>query len=210
MLERMASVSGLAELVRVVILRGEIGLGELIVEPPLAERFKVGRATLREALRRLEGEGLVVSRDSGVMRVVDMDQEMLVATVQARAALEGLSAGLAARRITEGRTSRGAVRAVETLADHAEAVARTEAPERALLADRSFHRAVDELAANGASRAALDGMWDRLILAAVHLVGPPAAAFVAQDHAPLLGAIAAGHASDAAELARGHVLAALA
>ena len=82
---RVSRVSGVAELVRVMILRGEIGLGELIVEPHLVARFKVGHGTLREGLRRLEGEGILVSSHSGAMRVVDLDRDALLEVLQARA-----------------------------------------------------------------------------------------------------------------------------
>lgn len=51
-------VSGLAELVRILILRGGIAPGEMLVEVLLAERFRTSRSTLRE--RRC-----VCSRDAG-------------------------------------------------------------------------------------------------------------------------------------------------
>src|SRR5919199_3259729 len=98
----MSRVSGVAERVRVMILSGEIGLGEPVLDERLLARLGVGRVTLREALRRLEGEGLLVSGHSGAMRVVELDDCVLRETLEARAALEGLSAGLAARRFRDG------------------------------------------------------------------------------------------------------------
>ena len=94
----MSRVSGVAEQVRVMILRGEIGLGEPIVDERLQQQLRVRRGLLREALRRLEGEGILVASHSGAMRVIAIDRDALRETVQARAALEALSAGLAARR----------------------------------------------------------------------------------------------------------------
>ena len=87
----MSRVSGIAEQVRVMILGGELGLGEPVVDERLRVQLRVRRGTLREALRRLEGEGLLVSSDSGAMRVLEIDDEMLREMLQTRAALEALA-----------------------------------------------------------------------------------------------------------------------
>jgi DNA-binding GntR family transcriptional regulator len=50
----MSRVSGTAERVRVMVLRGEIGLGEPIVDERLRERLGIGRVTLRRRRRRRE------------------------------------------------------------------------------------------------------------------------------------------------------------
>jgi DNA-binding GntR family transcriptional regulator len=194
----MSRVSGAAEQVRVMILSGEIGLGEPIVDERLLERLRVRRGTLREALRRLEGEGLLRSTHSGAMRVVEIDDDVLRETLQARAALEGLSAGLAARRFRDDGAAAGTLR---TLADAADSAARSGA---AVLADRNFHRAVDALGANRAAQRALAAIWDRLILAEVHrLDGAPRAN---ADHGALLDTIVGGNEIEAADAARRHVL----
>jgi DNA-binding GntR family transcriptional regulator len=200
----MSRVSGVAERVRVMILRGEIGLGEPIVDERLRERLGVGRGTLREALRRLEGEGLLVSGHSGAMRVVEIDDDVLCETLQARAALEGLSAGLAARRLRDGAAAAGALGTLEALAEAADSAARIATAVAAAMADRNFHRAVDALGANGPGQRALAAIWDRLILAEVHGLGGTRAS---SDHRPLLRAIAAGDEVQAADAARRHVLA---
>jgi DNA-binding GntR family transcriptional regulator len=197
----MSRVSGTAELVRVMILGGEIGLGEPIIDERLLERLRVGRGTLREALRRLEGEGILVSSHSGAMRVIEIDQDALRETLQARAALEGLSAGLAARRVRDGAAPAGALR---TLADAADTAAESATTIAAATADRNFHRAVDALGANDPGQHALAAIWDRLILAAVHhLGGAPRAK---PHHDQLLDAIVAGNEVEAADAARRHVL----
>src|SRR4051794_38099739 len=139
----MSRVSGAAEQVRVMILSGEIALGEPIVDEPLLERLHVRRGTLREALRRLEGEGILRSSHSGAMRVIEIYDDVLREALEARAALEGLSAGLAACRLRNGAAAAGALRTLQTLADTADAAARTGTAVAAAMADRNFHRAVD-------------------------------------------------------------------
>jgi DNA-binding GntR family transcriptional regulator len=190
-----------------MILGGEIGLGGRMVEVQLAESLHVGRATVREALRRLEGEGLLVADDSGGMRLIRLDQPQLVATLHVRAALEALSASLAAGRVKEGRTTPTELRELDVLAQ----ATRLEAREAAVLADRHFHRAIAALGANQPCRDALNHVWDRLVLATVHAVaGSEQLAVVDREHRELLGAIAAGDEDEASALARRHVLAALA
>src|SRR5688500_11524757 len=98
----MSRISGMAELLRLLILGGDLRPGERIVEVHVARRLGVERHALREALRRLEGEGLLVADDAGGMRVIEVDGSDLTATLELRAALEALSAGLAARRVREG------------------------------------------------------------------------------------------------------------
>jgi DNA-binding GntR family transcriptional regulator len=200
----MSRVSGAAEQVRVMILSGEIGLGEPIVDERLLERLRVRRGTLREALRRLEGEGLLRSTHSGAMRVVEIDGDVLRETLHARAALEALSAGLAARRFRDGGAAAGTLRTLRTLADAADSAARSGGAVAAALADRNFHRAVDAFGANRPAQRALAAIWDRLILVEVHrLDGTPRAN---ADHGALLATMVAGDEIEAADAARRHVL----
>src|SRR4051812_50003526 len=146
----MSRVSGAAEQVRVMILSGEIGLGEPILDERLLERLRVRRGTLREALRRLEGEGLLVSNHSGAMRVLEIDDDVLRETLQARAALEGLSAGLAARRFRDGGAAAGTLRTLRTLADAADSAARGGTALARAVADRHIPPALGALWANRA------------------------------------------------------------
>jgi DNA-binding GntR family transcriptional regulator len=200
----MSRVSGVAERVRLMILGGELGLGEPIVDERLRERLGAGRGVMREALRRLEGEGILVSSHSGAMRVVEIDPDALRETLQARAALEALSAGLAARRFADGTVAAGALRTLERLSDAAASVASSGPAVTAALADRNFHRAVDALGANGPGQRALAAIWDRLILAELHGLSSTRPS---PHHGPLVHAIAAGDEAGAADAARRHVLA---
>lgn len=51
------------EILRHKILSGEIKPGERIIEAKVAEELKVSRGPLREALRQIEEEGLVVKKN---------------------------------------------------------------------------------------------------------------------------------------------------
>ncbi len=68
-------------------------------EEELAARIKVSRSPVRDALRRLEGEGLVVmERDRGTY-VAEFSRAEIDEIFQLRAALEAYSAALAAQRM---------------------------------------------------------------------------------------------------------------
>ncbi|MEM9027516.1 MAG: GntR family transcriptional regulator [Pseudomonadota bacterium] len=76
---------------------GEYPPGTRLVETELAERFHVSRTPVREALNRLESQG-VASRDSrrGVIVAV-LDHDQLGELYDVREVLEGFAARLAAR-----------------------------------------------------------------------------------------------------------------
>jgi DNA-binding GntR family transcriptional regulator len=205
----MSRVSGASELIRSMILRGEIPAGGRLPEAQLADRLRIGRSTLREGLRRLEGDGLLVANPSGGMRVVRLDDSELQATLHVRAALEALSAGLAAQRVKAGDAPPAALLDLRALTDAADAGAAGRR-EPAVLADRHFHRAVGALAANGPCHEALNRVWDRIMVAASASSAPPHRAGPRDhEHRGLLAAIAAGAEDEASALARRHVLATL-
>ena len=68
-IEKKAISESVAEQLRTAILRGEVQVGErLPPERELAPRFGTNRNTLREAIRSLEAQGLVVARQGGPFR----------------------------------------------------------------------------------------------------------------------------------------------
>jgi DNA-binding GntR family transcriptional regulator len=75
---------------------GELRPGTRLVESELAERYGVSRTPIREALQRLETQG-VVARDGRSLFVARLDHDQLGELYVVRAELEGLAAALAAR-----------------------------------------------------------------------------------------------------------------
>src|SRR5919109_2754205 len=63
------------EALRAAIISGELASGEKITERGLAERLSVSPTPVREALRRLEQDRLVVRRGPRLVQVVDFDDE---------------------------------------------------------------------------------------------------------------------------------------
>lgn len=90
-----ASAVALAlEALRTRILRGELALGDHISEQTLADELGVGRATLREALRDLEHDGLVTHVPGVGTRVVTLSLEDAYEIITLREHLEDLAVDL--------------------------------------------------------------------------------------------------------------------
>src|SRR5580698_10098970 len=90
-----------AALIRELIITGELAAGGQLRQRELAQRFGVSQTPVREAMRRLESEGLVVGDTHRGFTVVEPDDGPVEENFQIRAALESLGASLAARKIDE-------------------------------------------------------------------------------------------------------------
>ncbi|HHW57606.1 MAG TPA: GntR family transcriptional regulator [Clostridia bacterium] len=83
------------------IITGKLQPGERLMEVQLAEKLGVSRTPVREAIRKLELEGLVVMVPRKGAYVADLDAKDLLNVLEVRSSLEGLAASLAAERITD-------------------------------------------------------------------------------------------------------------
>lgn len=86
---------------RQAILRGELEPGERLMEIQLAERLGVSRTPVREAIRKLELEGLVVMVPRKGAEVASISEKSLRDVLEVRKALEELAAELACKRRDE-------------------------------------------------------------------------------------------------------------
>jgi len=90
-----------AALIRELIITGELTAGQQLRQRDLAQRFGVSQTPVREAMRRLESEGLVIGDTHRGFTVVMPDDGPVEENFQIRAALESLGALLAAHKIDE-------------------------------------------------------------------------------------------------------------
>lgn len=86
---------------RQAILRGEIKPGERLMEIKLANKLGVSRTPIREAIRKLELEGLVLMIPRRGAVVAEITEKSLRDVLEVRRVLEELSVELACKRITE-------------------------------------------------------------------------------------------------------------
>ncbi len=86
---------------RRAILKGELEPGERLMEIALANRLGVSRTPIREAIRKLELEGLVIMIPRKGAEVARITEKDLRDVLEVRMSLEKLAIELACDRITE-------------------------------------------------------------------------------------------------------------
>jgi DNA-binding GntR family transcriptional regulator len=185
-----------AALIRELIITGELRAGQQLRQRDLAERFGVSQTPVREAMRRLESEGLVVGDTHRGFTVVEPDAGRVEENFQIRAALESLGASLAARAIDDA-----GVRRLAELNERMRELG-ADGPDYGDL-NRQFHFAIYEYA-----RSPLLMSLMRLLWASLH-GGPKVLrthAESAKQHDEILQALRDGDAAAAAERTRHHIL----
>ena len=115
------------------------------MEVELAEDMGVSRTPVREAIRKLEKEALVVIEPRKGAYVSDISVKEMVDTLVVREELEALAASLAAKRITQEELD-GLDRKV---VEYTEAIASGDM-EQIIHADESFHHRIVGLSGNKA------------------------------------------------------------
>ena len=91
---------------RQAILTGELKPGERLMEIHLAERLGVSRTPIREAIRKLELEGLVTMIPRRGAEVAQITEKSMSDVLEVRRALDALCVELACDRITEEELAR--------------------------------------------------------------------------------------------------------
>jgi DNA-binding GntR family transcriptional regulator len=91
----------IAEVLREAIVSGQLSARTELKQDDMASHFRVSKIPVREALKRLEAEGLVTFlRNKGAI-VADLSPEEIWEYVEIRAMLEARAAELAAPRISD-------------------------------------------------------------------------------------------------------------
>lgn len=180
-----------------MVLKHEIPLGMPISERQLSVQLGVSRTPLREALRRLEGEGFIL-RNRGVLEVRRITLEEFLDLLKIRKLLESEAAGLAA----------GAMDAA-TLADlrsRLTSLAQADAPdnhERVSL-DLELHRTICAACGNETMAKLIEELRRKSMLFATPPAPQDFRASVAQ-HLTLIDALAAGDAALARQTMADHL-----
>lgn len=99
-LRRETLGSQVYDLLRGRILRGELPGGARLAQGPLSEEIGTSRVPIRDALKRLESEGLIVSNESGRYTVVRFGMEDVDEVYAIRRRLEPFAVELAVPAMT--------------------------------------------------------------------------------------------------------------
>ena len=127
------------------ILKGKIKPGTRMMEVELAEDMGVSRTPVREAIRKLEKEALVVIEPRKGAYVSGISVKEMLDTLVVREELEALAASLAAKRVTEEELDD----LDRNVRQYTEANA-SGAMDKIIHADESFHRKIVGLSGNKA------------------------------------------------------------
>jgi len=190
-----------ADWIRDRIRNGRLVPGQRLVEADLVRSSGASRSKVREALRRLESEGLLEIEEFRGASVKRLGQDQVRQIYCARMALEGLAAGECARR--------------------------ADAPFRQRLHDIQQELDAGESAGNHDQFARLNDAWHRMIIAGSgneyvaqflarltvpiyrllfgSFYSPQRIALANADHRLITRAIVQGHAEEAEQAMRAHI-----
>jgi DNA-binding GntR family transcriptional regulator len=185
-----------AALIRELVITGELEAGSQLRQRDLAHRFGVSQTPVREAMRRLESEGLLICDTHRGFTVRAPDDGPVEENFQIRAALESLGAALAASKIDAAGLAR-----LESLNERMRSLAEDDPSYSDL--NREFHFTVYEYAHSPLLLSLM-----RLLWAALH-GGPRVArshAESARQHDEILAALRDGDSAAAAERTRDHIM----
>jgi DNA-binding GntR family transcriptional regulator len=138
---------------RTAILQGEYAPRQRLIETELTERYATSRFVLRNALTRLENEGLVELQPNRGARVREISVQEAIEITEIRRAVEGLVAARAAERITDaeiarlrtlGESMKAAVRAADVLR-YSELNAQLHGAVRSIARHESATRIIEQL-----------------------------------------------------------------
>lgn len=200
-----SSIAGLAyEQIRALILSGEMAPGARLSQLELADRLAISRTPVREALRRLAGEGLVDALPQRGFRVADLGLESVMRRLEVRLLLEPGIARLASRRATAADVTalRRAIVAEEQARDAVEVHD----------ASRLFHVTLARATHNDELVATLESKWiievGRRLLAR-RAFEPEWRSVDVREHEAIADAVEAGDGERAEVLMRDHIAAAV-
>jgi DNA-binding GntR family transcriptional regulator len=175
------------------ILNGALGPGAPLREEELGRRHKVSRTPVREALGRLESDGLAVRHTKRGLIVYDPTLDDIIDLYVLREALESLAARLAAERRTELDLQRFAL-----MLDGIQRAMREAHSERVVKLSSEFHFLMWRVAGNRPLQRALNEMEESLQrFRRSTLAHPGRAAEALREHHELRAPRAAGSDSTA-------------
>ncbi len=181
------------------ILEGRIEPSQRLREVELTEMFGISRTPIREALKRLEAEGLVEFRSPRGFVVKRLDREQVIELYAMRAVLEGTAARFAAQHASDLEIKQ----LRHYLTRHEQSIDEPQTLERL---NRDFHRQICHAAHNRYLGHALEALSDGLALLRQTTFSFPGRGPQALDeHTKMVDAIEARDGAAAEKAARRHI-----
>lgn len=200
--QRVFLVDEVVDQLRERILAGEYPPGSRLRQEQVAAELGLSRTPVREAMRTLEREHLLVVERSGGMRVAESDPGTLLAAYELREVVDGLAARLAAAR---GATD-VADQLDEVLLQQESLLAGQWSPERWVRSNTRFHGLVMEASNNPYLLGLVPFVQaTSRVFRPVSVLGRDRATEAHGEHAAISAALLAGQVEQAESLARAHI-----
>jgi DNA-binding GntR family transcriptional regulator len=187
------------EKLRALVKDGVLKPGDRVIEATIAQQLGVSRTPVRDAIRRLEAEGLLDYEPRVGLVVARLDRRGVAELYEMREVLEGTSARLFTRHASDLE--------VQELVELVELERELQAkPEELALHNLKFHRQIHRGAHNRFLERALRAVNAvRWLLGPTQMLAATRAAQALQEHAELVEAISKRDAERAESVARKHL-----
>jgi len=192
------------ETLRDAIIKQVLKPGERLMEIQLADEMGVSRTPVREAIRKLELEGLVVMVPRKGAYVAGVSMKDIHEVYEVRAALEMLAVSLAAERITDEELD--ALERQVLRESEAEANADEHSLDNIIYIDSSFHDIIYQAAHNQRLVQFVNILQEQLQrFRAASLSRPGRSKTALDEHKQIVEALAERNGELAAKLAKEHI-----
>lgn len=187
------------ELIRAQILRGELNGRQRLTEGHFAQLFGISKSPIREAVNRLEAEGLItiLPRKGAFVRgftIRDVEEIYELRTI--------LEASVVRNIVLSAKTAAK----LHSLVENAEASLRRNERERYISFDADFHRVLAQANPNSRLRKALESMHDQMLILR-HKTYELSSHNTVKQHRAILDALERGDRDSAATLMVDHIAA---
>ena len=191
-----------SQAIRGLIADGTLRPGVRIFEEELAERLGVSRGPIREALRRFEEQGVIVTHPNRGSFVVELTPDEIRHLYEMRAVLEAMAVRVVARR-----NRREDLQQLSRCLTQLRRATRAKDLRRILEADLALHQALWEATGNRFLLRTMAGLEAHLqVLMSVHNRAYENLDDNLRDHEALYQALREGDAEAAAEVITRHLL----
>jgi DNA-binding GntR family transcriptional regulator len=187
--------------IREAILKGVLKPGERLMEVQLAEEMGVSRTPVREAIRKLELEGLVVMVPRKGAYVAGLSLKDAAEVFEIRHSLEGLAAALAAERITDEE-----LKTMEKILKEVTEAAEREDVETVIQKDAEFHQILFSTTRNQRLAQIVGNLKEQIDRFRIQsFTNPERIKSINKEHAKIIKAIKERNARKAEKLAKEHI-----
>lgn len=195
-IERTSLREQVYALLQQAIVTGELQPGQRVRDMDLATRFGVSRTPVREALQRLEDEGLVETLPGALTRIVPLDTQAAREAFPVVAVLHALATRLAVEHLSDQDRA-----ALQNANQSLMAALETQDVLAAIRADDAFHDIFVNVARNSEIQRALERLMPKVRRLEIAQFSSLAGRSSVRQHQAIIAASEQKQAAQAAELA---------